>query len=83
METIDQTIKIIEERVKKPDKLFRLIGELVKKTGKPIISVSIGSDDTHRRNIDRYGIVSFPTPGRAVRVLSNMCKYKRFLNSLK
>lgn len=80
LETIDQILKNNEKRNKEPDKVFKLIGELVRKTGKPIFSVAIGSDESHRENIDKYGIVSFPTPGRAVRVLSNMYKYRRYLN---
>jgi len=63
------------------DPVLLEIQKLVAQTGKPIISVSIGSDYSHREYTKRYQIVSFPTPERAVRVLGQMYKYRRFLNS--
>lgn len=72
----------IDEALRKnanhPDRMLELIGNLVRKTGKPIISVSTGSDYSHRHYMEEYGIVSFPTPERAVRVLRNMLEYSQF-----
>ncbi|MCP4751616.1 MAG: hypothetical protein GY866_12035 [Proteobacteria bacterium] len=55
---------------------------MIERTGKPIISVSLGPPDSHRQAIEDYGIVSYPTPERAVQVLQNMAQYRLFLNGL-
>ena len=72
---------VFKRSANQPDRMLELISKLVKKTGKPIISVSTGSDYSHRQYMENYGIVSFPTPERAVRVLRNMCEYSRFKSS--
>ncbi|MBU2644115.1 CoA-binding protein [bacterium] len=64
-----------------PDKILQLIADLVKKTGKPIISVSTGSQYSHKEFTERYKIVSFPTPERAVKVLKIMCEYHQIRQS--
>ncbi|MBW1710789.1 MAG: hypothetical protein JRG97_04530 [Deltaproteobacteria bacterium] len=55
--------------------------QLVAEGGKPIISVSLGSSDSHKEILENYKLVSFPTPERAVRVLRLMAEYRRFLES--
>ena len=64
-----------------PDSTLQLIADLVKKTGKPIISVSTGSQYSHKEIMKSYRIVSFPTPERAVRVLKTMYDYHQIINS--
>jgi acyl-CoA synthetase (NDP forming) len=63
------------------DPVMLRIRELIEQTGKPIISVSVGSEYSHKEYMEKYKIVSFPTPERAVRVLKQMYRYRRFLNS--
>ncbi len=81
LEIITFLSEYFKEGTKKPDQNLELIGKLVKTTGKPIISVSIGSEYSQRQFFEDYEIISFPTPERAVRVLKHMCDYRRFLNS--
>ena len=64
-----------------PDKILLLIADLVKKTGKPIISVSTGSQYSHKEIMESYRIVSFPTPERAVKVLKTMFDYHQIINN--
>ena len=70
---------VMTEENKKPDETLVEVANLVKETGKPIISVSIGSDYAHKKYSEKYGIVSYPTPERAVRVLRYMVDYGRYL----
>lgn len=79
VDTIDVMKSYIEDRDDKPDETLVEVVNLVKKTGKPIISVSIGSDYAHREYSEKYGVVSYPTPERAVRVLKHMEKYYNYL----
>ena len=79
--TIDFLTKMMKERAKKPDKTLESMGALVKRSGKPIIGVAIGAEATHKKNLERFQVVSYPTPERGVRVLRQMYKYRRFLNS--
>ncbi len=65
----------------RPDETLVQVVDMVKKSGKPIISVSIGSDYAHKEYSERYGIVSYPTPERAVRVLKHMTAYRHYLDS--
>ncbi len=81
MNTIDFLTKMMKERAKKPDKMLESMGALVKRSGKPIIGVAIGAEATHKMNLERFQVVSYPTPERGVRVLRQMYKYRRFLNS--
>lgn len=72
--------EVMVEQHNNPDETLVEIADLVKKTQKPIISVSIGSDYAHKRYSEKYGIVSYPTPERAVRVLKHMADYNRYLS---
>jgi acyl-CoA synthetase (NDP forming) len=71
-----------KDRAQKRDWMLEGIGKLIKQTGKPIIVVSIGPEALHRSNLYEFQVVSYPTPERAVRVLWQMYKYRRFLDSL-
>jgi acyl-CoA synthetase (NDP forming) len=63
--------------VRSQDPTALLIKELIERTGKPIINVSLGSPNTGKD----YQPVSYPTPERAVRVLRLMAEYRSFLDS--
>ena len=78
LEVIHKIDDVFRKSANQPDRMLELISKLVRETGKPIISVSTGSDYSHSHYIKNYGIVSFPTPERAVRVLKNMWEYSRF-----
>lgn len=86
-EELVNTIKFMEDVFKQsgrePDPILLKVVELVKKTGKPIISVSIGSDYAHKTYSEKYGIVSYPTPERAVKALRQMYLYQDYLDSAK
>ena len=56
-------------------------GALIRETGKPIISVTMGSQDFHKESMEVYGLASYPTPERAVRVLRMMVDYGKFLSA--
>jgi acyl-CoA synthetase (NDP forming) len=81
MEALAMSSHYIELRIKAQNETIKYIGELVKRSGKPIIAVSIGSNGTHRSNLSEYQVVSYPTPERAVRALKRMYDYRCFLNS--
>jgi len=82
-EELMKTVKFIrdlrEENAVKPDPNLVLIADLVRQTGKPIVSVSMGSQFSHREFMEKYGILSFPTPERAVGALQKMAEYSRYL----
>jgi len=63
------------------DPIVECMAELVRRTGKPFIGVNTCSAEEHRRSYLDYGVVSYPTPERAVRVLRLMADYGRFLGS--
>ncbi len=71
----------LKERSRQPDEILVQVANMVSKTGKPVISVSIGSDYAHKKYSEQYGIVSYPTPERAVRVLRHMVEYSRYLKT--
>jgi acyl-CoA synthetase (NDP forming) len=81
MDAINAASAYFERRAMKPDWMLEGIGNLVKRTGKPIIVVSIGPEALHRSNLYEFKVVSYATPERAVRVLWQMVKYRRFLDS--
>ena len=62
-------------------KVMNFTGSLIKETGKPIISVTMGSQDFHKESLEVYGLASYPTPERAVRVLRMMVDYGKFLSA--
>jgi acyl-CoA synthetase (NDP forming) len=62
------------------EKVMHYTGALIRETGKPIISVTMGSQDFHKESMEVYGLASYPTPERAVRVLRMMMDYGNFLN---
>lgn len=70
--------EVMTQGLKNPNDTLVKIVELVKETGKPIISVTIGSDYAHKKYSEQYGVVSYPTPERAVRVLKHMAEYSRY-----
>ena len=82
VEAIRMIEQYFKERAQKRDWMLEGIGKLIKRTGKPIIVVSIGPEALHRSNLYEFQVVSYPTPERAVRVLWQMYKYRRFLDSL-
>ncbi|MBW1983809.1 MAG: CoA-binding protein, partial [Deltaproteobacteria bacterium] len=81
IDTIHFIMEFIESRKDKRSKTLEGIRSLVDSSGKPIVMVSIGTDASHKSYLEEYGIVSFSTPERAVRVLTQMCNYQTFLNS--
>jgi len=81
VDTITFLAKIFRDRARKPDKILENMRALVSRSGKPIIGVAIGTEATHKKNLERFQVVSYPTPERGVRVLRQMYKYSRFLNS--
>jgi acyl-CoA synthetase (NDP forming) len=83
VEAIHLVEQYFKDRAKKRDWMLEGIGKLIKQTGKPIIVVSIGPEALHRSNLYEFQVVSYPTPERAVRVLWQMYKYRRFLDSIK
>ena len=72
---------MFQEYAQKPDKVLMNLGRLVKQYHKPIIAVSLASEFSHRSFLEAFQVVSYPTPERAVRVLSHMVEYSRYLNS--
>ncbi|MBU0995660.1 MAG: CoA-binding protein [Proteobacteria bacterium] len=81
LDTLKRISDLFQMRTQQADPVFKIIGQLVQSTGKPIVSVALGSEDMLGKNVDQYGIVSFPTPGRAVRVLKHMNQYRQFIDS--
>ena len=79
MKAIGFMTELFSKSADKPDNILQLIADLVKQTGKPIISVSTGSQYSHKEFTEKYGIVSFPTPERAVRALKMMVDYHRVI----
>lgn len=59
--------------------------KLTEKYGKPVIGVSLLTDNKtktlYREDGCRYNGLFFPSPERAVKALSGMCQYSRWLNS--
>lgn len=82
VEAIHMVEQYFKDRAQKRDWMLEGIGKLIKRTRKPIIVVSIGPEALHRSNLYEFQVVSYPTPERAVRVLWQMYKYRRFLDSL-
>jgi acyl-CoA synthetase (NDP forming) len=81
VDAINTASQYIQRRAERHNEILVGLGRLVKKLGKPIVAVSIGSDASHKSILENYNVVSFPTPERAVRVLTQMYNYKRYLNS--
>jgi len=81
-ESLEFLSDIKKEAAEKPDPVLQFMSDLVKEIKKPIFSVSIGSDYAHKHIFEKYEIVSYPTPERAVRVLKHMCEYGQYLAAL-
>jgi len=81
LDAIQMATSFIEQRNQGPDKMLQGVRQLVDETRKPIVVVAIGSEKSHKLNLAEYQVVSYPTPERAVRVLWQMYKYRRFLDS--
>lgn len=82
LKALRDAVDITDRLVAAPDMISELIRGLVDETGKPIISVSLGTVDLHMHLLKDYGVVSFPTPERAVRVLKLMADYGQYLQSV-
>lgn len=81
MDAIKIVAQYFENRTKAPDRILQSLDRLVHRSGKPIVVVTIGSEAAHKSNLEAYHVVSYPTPERAVRVLRQMVKYRRFLDA--
>jgi acyl-CoA synthetase (NDP forming) len=81
VDAINMMTEYFKQRAEKPDKILLRIKALVRQTQKPIVAVSIGTDDTHREILEEFDVLSYPTPERAVRVLRHMYTYYRYLES--
>jgi len=81
VDTIHSILEFVDANKHTRSQTLDGIRSLVDRYGKPIIMVSIGTDASHKSYLEEYGIVSFPTPERAVRVITQMCNYQNFLNS--
>lgn len=61
--------------------------KLTEKYGKPVLGVSLLTDDKtktlYREDGCKYNGVFFPSPERAVKALSGMCRYSRWVNSVR
>lgn len=62
-------------------KVQELIQQLIRETGKPIISVTMGPQEYHKESMEQYHLASYPNPERAVRVLRMMVGYGTYLSS--
>ncbi|UCF92148.1 MAG: CoA-binding protein [Desulfobacterales bacterium] len=80
LEAIHRASQDFERQIQNSDNILHGIGRLVKRAGKPIIAVGLGSEASHKTNLEEFQVVSFPTPERAVHVLRQMYKYRRFLD---
>jgi acyl-CoA synthetase (NDP forming) len=81
MDAISLATEMFQQYAQQPDPVLMNLGQLVKRYRKPIIAVSLASQLSHRSFLEAFQVVSYPTPERAVRVLSHMVDYTRFLNS--
>jgi acyl-CoA synthetase (NDP forming) len=81
IDAIALAVETIQKEARAPDKVLMNIGQLVKRFDKPIIAVTLASESAHRLFLEKFNVVSYQTPERAVRVLSHMVRYRRFLNS--
>ena len=77
-DTIKKALRFRQAMAAQPDAILTGIKNLTKLTGKPIVAVSTGPDILHRETLRDYQVVSFPTPERAVRVMSHMVDYAAF-----
>ncbi len=63
-----------------------VIKEITEKTDKPILSVYLGGGDLQKTEINKfreYKLPVYPTPERAVKALSNLVKYSKYLQRSK
>ena len=75
---IQAALRFRETMAAGPDVILTGIKQLTDQTGKPIVAVSTGPDMLHRETLQAYQVVSYPTPERAVNVLSHMVDYAAF-----
>jgi len=80
-ETLVFAREYAKEYTAQDDVVLEQTRRLVEKTGKPIIVVTLGDYDNHKSDLMDHQVVSYPTPERAVRVLTRMVEYRRFLDS--
>ncbi len=76
----ERLMELLKGEIEKESELVvRHMRQLVADTGKPIISVSITGAEMDGSDPDQSGIVAYPTPERAVRVLKHMINYHDYL----
>ena len=80
LDTLTAISQMAREQSEKTDVVSDHISRLIKQTGKPIFAVNVQTPEKHKKALQDYGVVSFPTPERAVRVLRLMAQYRNFLN---
>ncbi|MDO9514821.1 MAG: CoA-binding protein [Syntrophales bacterium] len=80
-ETLAFAQEFAKEYTAQDDVVLEQTRQLVEKTGKPIIVVTLGEYDNHKSDLMDHQVVSYPTPERAVRALKRMVDYRRFLDS--
>lgn len=75
---IQTALQFREDMAAQPDAILTGIKQLTDQTGKPIVAVSTGPDILHRETLRDYQVVSYPTPERAVSVMTHMVNYAAF-----
>jgi acyl-CoA synthetase (NDP forming) len=80
-ETITLAREVAKEYTSQHDVVLDHTREMVEKTGKPVIVVTLGDYDGFLDDLKNHRVVSYPTPERAVTALKHMVDYRRFLDS--
>lgn len=79
----ERLARMMEEIIQFEDQYARLLVELMEQYQKPILGVSLatgGEDRTvHDVGSEKYKGIFFPSPERAVKVLAEMCEYRKWL----
>jgi len=80
-ETVVLAREVAREYTTQHDVVLDHTRDLVDRTGKPVIAVTLGDYDGFKSDLRDHGVVSYSTPERAVRALKRMVDYRRFLDS--
>jgi acyl-CoA synthetase (NDP forming) len=80
-ETVVLAREVAREYTTQHDVVLDHTKDLVDRTGKPVITVTLGDYDGFKSDLRDHGVVSYATPERAVRALKRMVDYRRFLDS--
>lgn len=80
--TEESLFKMEEAMVERQKEVLSFARQLMEECGKPIISVTLGSTDSRRDNMEFCQLLSYPTPERAVKALAAMWNYKRIRDGL-